>query len=113
MSGPITYARLAGACFVLAREDALIPRELDPLLPPTARLAAGAIRLLAGGGSKQGRPGERLARAFERLGPVTIKLGQILSTRADIFGLVFANDLAKLKDQLAPVPHRAGEGGGR
>jgi len=27
MSGPATYVRLAGACFVLAREDALIPRS--------------------------------------------------------------------------------------
>jgi ubiquinone biosynthesis protein len=104
MSGPVTYARLIGAGFVLAREDALIPRELNPLLPPSARLAAATLRLLAGGGSRRGRPGERLARAFERLGPVTIKLGQILSTRADIFGLAFANDLAKLKDQLPPFP---------
>ena len=104
MSGPATYLRLAGACFVLAREDALIPRELDPLLPAQARFAAATIRLLVGGGSRRGRPGERLARAFERLGPVTIKLGQILSTRADIFGLAFANDLAKLKDQLPPFP---------
>ncbi|HLI66501.1 MAG TPA: 2-polyprenylphenol 6-hydroxylase [Caulobacteraceae bacterium] len=104
MSGPTSFARLAAACFVLAREDALIPRELNPLLPPGVRFAAGAIRLAAGGGSRRGRPGERLARAFQRLGPVTIKLGQILSTRADIFGLAFANDLAKLKDQLPPFP---------
>jgi ubiquinone biosynthesis protein len=104
MSGALTYARLIGAGFVLAREDALIPREVGPLLPPGARFAAGLIRLLAGGGSRRGRPGERLARAFERLGPVTIKLGQILSTRADIFGIAFANDLAKLKDQLPPFP---------
>jgi len=104
MSGAATYVRLIGACIVLAREDALIPRELDPLLPPTARMAAAAIRLAVGGGSRRGRPGERLARAFERLGPVTIKLGQILSTRADIFGVAFANDLAKLKDQLPPFP---------
>ncbi len=81
-----------------------MPRELSPLLPPGARMAAALIRLAAGGGSRRGRPGERLARAFERLGPVTIKLGQILSTRADIFGLTFANDLAKLKDQLPAFP---------
>ena len=31
-------------------------------------------------------PGERLARSLEGLGPVAIKLGQLLSTRADIFG---------------------------
>jgi ubiquinone biosynthesis protein len=35
---------------------------------------------------------------------VGIKLGQFLSTRADIFGVVFAEDLSRLKDRLAPFP---------
>ena len=38
------------------------------------------------------------------MGPVAIKLGQFLSTRADIFGLAFADDLAHLKDRLPPFP---------
>jgi ubiquinone biosynthesis protein len=48
-----------------------------------------------------------LALVLEREGPVAIKLGQFLSTRADIFGPVFADDLARLKDQLAPFPDAA------
>jgi ubiquinone biosynthesis protein len=35
---------------------------------------------------------------------VAIKLGQLLSTRADIFGGPFAEDLARLKDRLDPFP---------
>jgi len=96
--------RLIGAALVLARADALIPRELEPMLPARARLLGRVLRLLAGGGSRKGRPGERLAGALERLGPVAIKLGQVLSTRADIFGLAFAADLGRLKDALAPFP---------
>src|SRR6185437_13311913 len=96
--------RLVAALFVLVRADALLPREIDPLLPAGARLLARFLRLFSGRAAREGRPGERLARAFERLGPVTIKLGQILSTRADIFGVSFARDLSKLKDQLPPFP---------
>ena len=96
--------RLIGAGWVLIRHDALAPREIDPLLPPGARLAAGFLRLFASGRARRGRPGERLARAFEQLGPVAIKLGQLLSTRADVFGAVFAADLSHLKDALPPFP---------
>jgi ubiquinone biosynthesis protein len=45
-----------------------------------------------------------VALALERLGPVAIKLGQVLSTRADIFGADFAEDLGRLKDRLDPFP---------
>ena len=74
--------RLIVAGWVLLRHDALAPREIAHLLPPPVRLAAGALRLLAGPQARQGRPGERLAAAFEKLGPAAIKLGQLLSTRA-------------------------------
>jgi ubiquinone biosynthesis protein len=96
--------RLIAAGWALIRADALLPRELDSHLPPSVRLAARALRLLSGGAARQGRPGERLARVLERLGPVTIKLGQFLATRADIFGAAFAADLSHLRDRLAPFP---------
>jgi ubiquinone biosynthesis protein len=96
--------RLLVAGWVLARYDALVPREADPLLPPSVRLAAKVVRLASGPEARRGRPGERLARAFEKLGPAAIKLGQLLSTRADIFGTEFAEDLGHLKDRLAPFP---------
>jgi ubiquinone biosynthesis protein len=77
-------------------------RELTPHLPPAARPVAALAHLFAGRKARQGRPGERLARAFERLGPVAIKLGQLLATRADVFGETMAADLAHLKDRLPP-----------
>lgn len=98
------FWRLIGVGWVLVRADALIPREIDPLLPPSARLAGKALRLFAGPRARLGRPGQRLAGALEGLGPAAIKMGQFLSTRADIFGTTFAEDLAHLKDRLAPFP---------
>ena len=104
MSRPAALGRLIAATWVLIRADALIPREIDEVLPPTGRGIARALRLFAGPQARQGRPGERLAHALEHLGPAAIKLGQVLSTRADIFGRPFAEDLGRLKDQLAPFP---------
>jgi ubiquinone biosynthesis protein len=104
MSGPAAFGRLIGAGWMLARNDALLPRELDALYPPVVQALSRALRLLAGREAREGRPGERLGRALERLGPVAIKLGQLLSTRADIFGAEFAEDLSRLKDRLAPFP---------
>ena len=101
---PGAFFRLLGWGWVLVRHDALAPREITPLLPAWARLLAGALRLFAGPQARDGGPGQRLARAFEQLGPVTIKLGQVLSTRADIFGAAFAADLSRLKDRLPPFP---------
>lgn len=98
------FMRLLAAGWTLIRADALIPRELDEVLPPAARTLARFARLFSGRQARQGRPGERLARSLERLGPVAIKLGQVLSTRADIFGTVFATDLSRLKDALPPFP---------
>ncbi len=96
--------RLLAAGWALARADALLPREVDSLLPGRARWAGRIVRLAAAGGPRSGRPGERLARTLEGLGPAAIKLGQFLSTRSDVFGAQFAADLARLKDQLPPFP---------
>ncbi len=45
---------------------------------------------------------ERFRSALEELGPIFIKLGQVLSTRRDLLPEDFANELAKLQDQVAP-----------
>ena len=50
------------------------------------------------------RPGQRLAAALTALGPSFIKLGQALSTRADLDGEAVAADLSALQDKLAPFP---------
>lgn len=47
-----------------------------------------------------GRPGQQLAAALQELGPSFIKLGQVLSIRADLVGDQVAEDLAQLRDRL-------------
>jgi ubiquinone biosynthesis protein len=47
---------------------------------------------------------ERLRLALEELGPTFIKLGQIISTRADLLPPDFQNELSKLQDAAPPVP---------
>jgi len=99
------WGRLIEAGWRLARNDALLPRELEDFYPPQILAASRSLRMLHGDEARRGRPGERLARTLEGLGPVAIKLGQLLSTRADVFGAEFALDLARLKDRLAPFAH--------
>lgn len=48
--------------------------------------------------------GERLRQAFVALGPVYIKLGQLLSTRRDLLPPDIADALATLQDKVPPVP---------
>jgi ubiquinone biosynthesis protein len=45
---------------------------------------------------------ERLREAFEALGPIFIKFGQVLSTRRDMLAPDFADELAKLQDRVPP-----------
>jgi len=95
--------RLWHAARVLARNDALFPKEYEDLLPGWARLMR---RVLGSGRHKHDTapPGVRLARALESLGPAYIKLGQVLATRPDIVGDEVATALAQLQDRLPPFP---------
>jgi len=47
-------------------------------------------------------PRETLSKAFAKLGPIYIKLGQTLSTRPDFVGEVAAEDLKNLQDKIPP-----------
>ncbi len=46
---------------------------------------------------------QRVRMALEELGPSFIKLGQILSVRADIFPASYTEEFKKLQDQVPPV----------
>ena len=46
--------------------------------------------------------GERLREALERLGPIFVKLGQVLSTRRDLLPPDIADELARLQDRVPP-----------
>lgn len=47
---------------------------------------------------------ERLRRACEELGPTFVKLGQLAAARTRILPPEYTDELAKLHDQVAPVP---------
>src|SRR5216683_5160519 len=95
-------ARLVQIGFILARHDALFLLDrvvvLLPLLAVLRLLRSRDPALVAA------RPGLRLATALHALGPSFIKLGQLLSTRADLLGEEFAADLSQLQDRLPPFP---------
>ncbi len=48
--------------------------------------------------------GVRLRLAFERLGPIFVKFGQVLSTRRDLLPADIADELAGLQDKVPPFP---------
>src|SRR5437762_8186760 len=47
---------------------------------------------------------EQLAADLEKMGPTFIKIGQLLSTRADLLPLAYMEALARLQDRVGPFP---------
>ena len=62
------------------------------------------VRLVTVGRRLDAPRGERLRRALERLGPIFVKFGQVLSTRRDLLPRDIADELAKLQDRVPPFP---------
>ncbi len=86
----------------LARHNALFPLELVPQARLLLTLARPFVNEEA-----PGRPGQRLAKALEEMGPTFIKFGQSLATRSDLLGEAIAMDLATLQDRLPSFPIEA------
>ncbi len=61
-------------------------------------------RLITVGRSLRDPRGQRLREALERLGPIFVKFGQVLSTRRDLLPPDIADELARLQDRVPPFP---------
>src|SRR5688572_6205668 len=48
---------------------------------------------------------EWISRRLLKLGPTFIKIGQAVSTRADLLPLAYVKELSKLQDSVPPFPH--------
>jgi ubiquinone biosynthesis protein len=68
------------------------------------RSVRGLVRLVTIGRRLDAPRGERLRRGLERLGPIFVKFGQVLSTRRDLIPLDVADELARLQDRVPPFP---------
>ena len=59
-------------------------------------------RVISVGRDLKAPRGERLRLALERLGPIFVKLGQVLSTRRDLLPPDISDELARLQDRVPP-----------
>ncbi|MCK9550774.1 AarF/UbiB family protein [Aquamicrobium sp.] len=97
------HKRIAEIAAVLVRfgvDDIAIRLGLSGLLPKRRTLRSHAD-------SESRSQPERLRLAIESLGPTFIKLGQILSTRADLLSPEWITELEKLQSDVAPEPWKA------
>ena len=63
---------------------------------------ARVVRVLTLGRNLEAPRGQRLREALERLGPIFVKLGQMLSTRRDLMPQDIADELMLLQDRVPP-----------
>lgn len=100
MIGPVQLARLVRINFILMKYC---------LTRPMLEKAPFSLRLLSyfnpwSFHAKKHSRGAAIRLAFEELGPIFVKFGQLLSTRCDLLPQEIANELAKLQDQVPPFP---------
>lgn len=76
---------------------------LDEFLLPRARELGIAWLVPARWRTLAAPRGERLRLALEALGPVFVKLGQLLSVRPDLIPEDITDELADLRDHVAPI----------
>ncbi len=62
------------------------------------------VRVITIGRRLDAPRGQRLRMALERLGPIFVKFGQVLSTRRDLLPPDVADELARLQDRVPPFP---------
>ena len=92
------FGRGAFIVFIVLRYglDELV---LSSFQKPWLRLVA---RVLSVGRDLRSPRAVRLREALERLGPIFVKFGQVLSTRRDLLPPDISEELAKLQDRVPP-----------
>ena len=98
---------LGGLSRLIIIQRTLFRHGVDSLIPKTGILSPARylFYLLPWnwfGTRRRGTRGERLRRVLEDLGPISIKFGQLLSTRHDFLPEDIAQELAKLQDKVPP-----------
>jgi ubiquinone biosynthesis protein len=73
-------------------------------LAPFFERAGTALHVRSARGLAEKRPEVRLREAFEQLGPAFVKLGQMLAGRSDLLPRAWAEELVRLREDVAPVP---------
>jgi ubiquinone biosynthesis protein len=89
------YKDVAKLLIKYGRSDLLSPAGLEnSVLPEELAVESGTIA-----------PAEELAKDLEKLGPTFIKLGQLLSTRADLLPTPYLDALTRLQDHIEPFSY--------
>ena len=68
------------------------------------RWVRALVRVMTIGRTLDSPRAVRVRLALERLGPIFVKFGQVLSTRRDLLPRDLADELAKLQDSVPPFP---------
>ena len=87
------YKDIAWLLVKYGRADLVSRMEIEDALSPEERSAVSG---------KETPKAEDLARDLERLGPTYVKLGQLLSTQAELLPLPYVEALARLQDKVEP-----------
>jgi len=95
------YSDLARLLAKYGRRDLVEGAGLEDALPKEERRPDS--------GAPADPDAAQLADDLEKLGPTYIKLGQLLSTRADILPIAYMEALARLQDEVEPFPFAEAE----
>jgi ubiquinone biosynthesis protein len=87
------YKDIAHLFFKYGRKDLVSGSGLDDILPESERPASEVTDPKA----------EELAQDLENMGPIFVKLGQVMSSRPDLLPASYIQALSRLQDKLKPV----------
>jgi ubiquinone biosynthesis protein len=91
------YRQILASLVKYGYQDVVAALHLEGIVRPLERVALGNDV------PPQDRP-RRLRLVCEDLGPTFVKLGQLLSTRADLLPDLYTSELAALRDDVRPFP---------